>query len=167
MLLLSRNCDLDNLVNKCFSICFFNLVDLCVRVSMALFFTILLFSFHLETHPRPTTVEPRRPGPKPHPASPDWAAAATRRPDLNPRVVTFNLRAFELIDSCCICWGWQRFCVHAGLWHAGSQCARRWKVSQERTTLMIKSLSWGGEMDALVSFCSLPGWVEGKRFPRG
>lgn len=122
---------------------------------MALFFTILLFSFHLETHPRPTTVEPRRPGPKPHPASPDWAAAATRRPDLNPRVVTFNLRAFELIDSCCICWGWQRFCVHAGLWHAGSQCARTWKVSQERTTLQ-RQLRRG---DGCLGFVLLIAWL--------
>lgn len=67
---------------------------------------------HPETHPRPMMVEPRRPGPKLHPASPDWAGTGTRKPDLNPRVAIFNPRAFELIISHCICWGRWCSCVH-------------------------------------------------------
>lgn len=52
-----------------------------------------------ETRPRPTIAEPRPPDPKPPPASPDWAAAATRKPDPNPRVATFNPRNLQSNDS--------------------------------------------------------------------
>lgn len=79
-----------------------------------LFFVIIsTILCHLETHHRPTTAEPRHPVPKLHPVSPDWVAAATRKPDLNRRVVTSNPRAFELIISCCTFWGrWSH--VHSG-----------------------------------------------------
>ncbi len=75
-------------------------------------FLLPVVSSHPETHPRPMMVEPRHPGPKRHPASPDWAGTATRKPDLNPRVATFNPRAFELIIFHCICWGQRCYCVH-------------------------------------------------------
>lgn len=80
-----------------------------------LILTLLLFC-HPETRHRPMIAEPRHRGPKPPPASPDWAAAATRKPDPNPRVATFNPHDLRTNDSAERC----SSCVRAG-----SGCAER------------------------------------------
>lgn len=57
----------------------------------SVFSSFMLFRFHVETHPRQMKVEAKHLDPELHPASPDWAAAAPRTPDLNLRVVTFEV----------------------------------------------------------------------------
>lgn len=85
-----------------------NLVINFTRCSFNIHGSFLLLpavSSHLGTRPRPTMEEPRPPGPKLHPGSPDWAATATKRPDLNPRAATFNPRSIWTIISHCKGWG--------------------------------------------------------------